>query len=98
MQKRPSDNSLFKSVVGAIATFLLVQIIFLLIHFTTWEPNRRESENVVNNLMGLLPEGLFTEFLAPYRMFELNAITFLMAGAMIIVILFQSLSRLMTKS
>ncbi|MFK3936861.1 YfzA family protein [Alkalihalobacillus sp. NPDC078783] len=98
MQENKEGNSLFKSIIGGIVTFLIVQLVFIVISITSWEPNRREGENVLNNLIGLFPDGLFREYLAPYQIVEFNAITFLMAGAMFIIIFFQFLFKVLARS
>ncbi|MCT1902604.1 YfzA family protein [Oceanobacillus sojae] len=88
------SNKKLKEIVVTVGVLLLVQIIFMLLDGTGWEPNVRET-NFINNVLNAK---LFTEYFRFYSYPFFNFVTFLHLAAILICVSAEILSIIFKKN
>ncbi|WP_040983202.1 YfzA family protein [Oceanobacillus jeddahense] len=87
------SNKKLKETVVTVGILILVQIIFILLDGTGWEPNVRDTD-FINNILNAK---LFTEYFHFYSYPFFNFVTFLQLVAVIICVLAEILSFIFKK-
>lgn len=77
------SNKKLKEIVTTVGILILVQLIFMLLDGTGWEPNVRDT-NFINNILNAK---LFTEYFHFYSYPFFNFVTFLQLVAIILCVL-----------
>lgn len=81
-----------------LGIFLLVQVIFILVDGTSWEPRINDGDSFIPRMFrSILDSSLFTEWITPYTYPYFNMIITVHTVALLIVAIAEIIERLISK-